>query len=150
MVHCEGDVPEPTAELLARGRELHMDANGGNCYSCHGDLGLGDGASAWEEVDGVSQRIVDDWGEEIIPRNLTSGIYRGGRRPIDIYRRISIGITGTPMPAVPDTLTEEDRWAIVHYVLSLSDVHDGVGLDSMRMRAAHAGHGDEDHDSEGH
>ncbi|MCH2104323.1 MAG: cytochrome c [Planctomycetes bacterium] len=150
VVHCEGDVPEPTAELLARGRELYMDANGGNCYSCHGDLGLGDGASAWEEVDGVSQRIVDDWGEEIIPRNLTSGIYRGGRRPIDIYRRISIGITGTPMPAVPDTLTEEDRWAIVHYVLSLSDVHDGVGLDSMRMRAAHADHSDEDHDSEGH
>ena len=150
VVHCEGDVPEPTAELLARGRELYMDANGGNCYSCHGDKGLGDGASAWEDVDGVSQRIVDDWGEEIIPRDLTSGIFRGGRRPIDIYRRIAIGITGTPMPAVPDTLTEEDRWAIVHYVLSLSDVHDGLGLDSMRMRADHADHGHEDQATEGH
>ena len=119
-----------------------MDPNGGNCFSCHGDKGLGDGASAWEDVDGVSQRIVDDWGEEIIPRDLTSGIYRGGRRPIDIYRRLTAGIHGTPMPAVPDTLTEDDRWAIVHYVLSLSDVHDGLGLHSMRMRGGRDDHGE--------
>ena len=58
------------------------------------------------------------------------------------------GINGTPMPETPDTLTEDDRWAIVHYVLSLSEVHDGRGLDSMRMRAGEEDHGD-GHDEPG-
>ena len=34
-----------------------------------------------------------------IPRNLREGSYRGGRRPIDVFWRISAGIAGTPMPA---------------------------------------------------
>ena len=34
-----------------------------------------------------------------IPRNLREGSYRGGRRPIDIFWRVSAGIAGTPMPA---------------------------------------------------
>ena len=56
----------------------------------------------------------------IIPRNLRSGIYRGGRRPIDLYYRIMAGINGSGMPAHNTLLkTEEDRWAIVAYVLNL-------------------------------
>ena len=158
LIVFDGEVPEPTAELIARGRELYMDANGGACFECHGELGLGDGTKAWEahplglDEDGdgsIDQvRIIDDWGEDLIPRDLTTGIFRGGRRPIDIYRRITAGINGTPMPAVPDTLTEDDRWAIVHYVLSLSEVHDGLGLDSMRMRGGRDDHGD-GHDEDG-
>jgi mono/diheme cytochrome c family protein len=135
LITFDGVVPMPTAERIVHGRKLFMDKNAGNCSSCHGDLGLGDGASAWEaDEDGFLNRIVDDWGFEILPRNLTTGIFRGGRRPIDIYRRITAGINGTPMPAAPDILTPDDRWDIVHYVLSLSEVHDGAGLDSMRMR----------------
>ena len=91
--------------------------------------------------------MFDEWGEDITPRNLTTGIFRGGRRPIDIYRRITTGIRGTPMPAIPDILTEEDRWALVHYVLSLSERHDGVGLDSLRVMQGDDDHG-EDHDSD--
>ncbi len=36
----------------------------------------------------------------IIPRNLRLGVFRGGRRPLDIYYRIHEGIKGTPMPQV--------------------------------------------------
>jgi mono/diheme cytochrome c family protein len=60
------------------------------------------------------------------PRNLRQGIYRGGRAPFDIYRRIYAGINGTPMPAVgpptpgaPGTLTNDEIWNLVDYVLSL-------------------------------
>jgi mono/diheme cytochrome c family protein len=60
------------------------------------------------------------------PRNLRQGIYRGGRAPYDIYRRIYAGINGTPMPAVgppspgaPGTLTNDEIWNLVDYVLSL-------------------------------
>jgi mono/diheme cytochrome c family protein len=61
-----------------------------------------------------------------IPRNLRQGIYRGGRRPLDIYRRISAGINGVPMPGVgpatpgaQGTLSPEQVWNLVDYVLSL-------------------------------
>jgi mono/diheme cytochrome c family protein len=54
-----------------------------------------------------------------IPRNLRAGMYRGGGRPIDIFWRISTGIAGTPMPAAPATLTQEEIWQLVDYVHSL-------------------------------
>ncbi|HVT28546.1 MAG TPA: cytochrome c [Lacipirellulaceae bacterium] len=61
-----------------------------------------------------------------IPRNLREGILRGGRRPIDIFWRISAGIRGMPMPAsgpaapgAPGTLTQEQIWQLVDYVQSL-------------------------------
>jgi mono/diheme cytochrome c family protein len=61
-----------------------------------------------------------------IPRNLREGIYRGGRRPIDIFWRVSAGIAGTPMPAsgpaaegAPGTLTQQEIWQLVDYVYSL-------------------------------
>ena len=65
----------------------------------------------------------------IMPRNLRHGIYRGGRRPIDVYWRILHGIDGSPMPAAsmklegapPEAigLTSEDVWHLVDYVRSL-------------------------------
>jgi mono/diheme cytochrome c family protein len=61
-----------------------------------------------------------------IPRNLRDGTYRGGRRPLDIFWRVSAGIAGTPMPAsgpasegAQGTLTQEEIWQIVDYVHSL-------------------------------
>jgi hypothetical protein len=60
------------------------------------------------------------------PRNLRENTYRGGRRPLDLYWRISAGIAGTPMPATgpaspgaQSTLTEQEIWQIVDYVQSL-------------------------------
>ena len=54
----------------------------------------------------------------ISPRNLRLGNFRGGRRPIDIYQRITSGIQGTPMPG-NTKLTEAETWGLVAYVLSL-------------------------------
>jgi mono/diheme cytochrome c family protein len=54
-----------------------------------------------------------------IPRNLREGVYRGGGRPIDIFWRVTSGIPGTPMPAAPANLTQEEIWQIVDYVHSL-------------------------------
>jgi mono/diheme cytochrome c family protein len=61
-----------------------------------------------------------------IPRNLRQGIYRGGRTPVDIYRRIYAGINGVPMPGVgpatpgaTGTLTSDEIWSLVDYTLSL-------------------------------
>jgi mono/diheme cytochrome c family protein len=62
----------------------------------------------------------------IAPRNLRQNVYRGGRRPLDIYRRIYAGINGAPMPGVgpaspgaTGTLTADEIWSLVDYVRSL-------------------------------
>jgi len=66
----------------------------------------------------------------IPPRNLRHGIYRGGRRPIDLYYRIHAGINGAPMPAAKGTVAPEDIWHIVNYVRSLPYDLDGeLGAD---------------------
>ena len=120
-----------------------MDPKQANCVQCHGENGRGTydnprPPSAWEDrVDpetGERTRVLvkDDWGNSIEVRNLSRGVFRFGRRPIDLYRRIYAGINGTPMPAhygmqitEPDgtqrPLNEEDVWHIVHYVRSLSE-----------------------------
>jgi mono/diheme cytochrome c family protein len=55
----------------------------------------------------------------IEPRNLRAGVYRGGRRPIDLFWRVHQGINGTPMPGGSSSLTEEQIWQIVDYIRSL-------------------------------
>ncbi|MBI3838498.1 MAG: c-type cytochrome [Planctomycetia bacterium] len=62
----------------------------------------------------------------ITPRNLRLGVYRGGRRPVDLFRRIYAGINGVPMPGVgptapggTGTLSPEEIWSLVDYVRSL-------------------------------
>jgi mono/diheme cytochrome c family protein len=126
----DGEVPPATPESIAHGKELFLDATKGNCFSCHGTGGRADGPSLKKNAAGLL--IVenpDDWGREIRPRNLTQGWFRGGKRPIDIYRRIYAGINGTPMPALGESkdangnplLSQQDLWDIVHYVRSLTE-----------------------------
>jgi mono/diheme cytochrome c family protein len=144
VIAYDGEVPEATDELIARGRKSFEDKGSGNCASCHGLDGRGGGESAFErDADGHRVRVSDDWGNTISPRDLTRGVFRFGRRPIDIFRRIHAGINGTPMPAHaamkdPDgnrLIPDEDIWALVHYVRSLS------------VREHHV---DEPHDGDGH
>jgi mono/diheme cytochrome c family protein len=116
-------------ESIRRGREVFLNASA-KCATCHGDAGLGNGDQTLRVQQGQTEPgLFDDWGHPIQPRNLTSGIYRGGRRPIDIYRRIYAGIKGTPMTGFgtvfqgplddDEALGEDDLWHLVNYVLSI-------------------------------
>ena len=118
---------EDTPESRARGRKTYL-SDKGKCYTCHGPLGRGDGQSATEDfwpkpgsTEKYEQRGLHDfWGQPITPRDLTKGQYRGGRRPVDIFRRVHAGIKGTPMPAFGGTvLKDEDIWDVVNYVMSI-------------------------------
>lgn len=122
--------PDASPSRLALGERVYLDAQGGNCASCHGVEGRGDGPTAIRrgEDGSVYALLRDDWGDYILPRDLTSGVFRGGTRREDVYLRIHCGIPGTPMPAVGASLdaagepllSEEEKWAVVDYVLSLS------------------------------
>lgn len=121
----DGPAPgEVDDALLARGAELFR-GNLANCASCHGANGEGDGEAIWEDHEGERRRRLDRWDQPTYPRNLTAGVFRGGGRPVDLYRRIKAGIGGTIMPAADASLTDGDIWALVHFVLSLSRGGDG-------------------------
>ncbi len=76
------------------------------------------------DEDAIPDNLRNNWGDMAYAANLTSGLLRSGNRPIDIYRRIFGGISGTPMPAFgrdPTFLEEPDRfWNVVHFVLATS------------------------------
>lgn len=132
----------PTRESILRGRDLFL---GSDCKDCHGRLAQGNGESFVDQD--VFNRVVfdgnpseraarvaeldektktlwnqkpDDWGNPLRPANLNRGIYKGGRRPIDIYWRIAKGINGAQMPAhYPSPFDEKKMWDVVNFVLAL-------------------------------
>ncbi len=97
-------VPGPGLKFrpdTARGRELYT----ASCASCHGPSGRGDGLDL----------PVDANGRPITVRDLTSGSFRGGTHPEEVFQRIRCGVPGTPMPSA-DSLNDEEIWQLVHYV----------------------------------
>jgi mono/diheme cytochrome c family protein len=108
-------VPLPSAprfseESAERGRTLYVE-NG--CIQCHGTLGRGDGPSA--------PTLVDEAGHPIRAADLSQPwTFRGGSSREDIFRTMTTGFNGTPMPGFFDALTPEDRWAITDFIVSLS------------------------------
>lgn len=101
--------PSRSPELIARGKDVYKRAK---CWECHGESGRGDGPSA--------PTLKDDGKNAIRAANLRKGwLIKGGREPRDIFMRFSTGVDGTPMPSYADALSEDDRWALAHYVASL-------------------------------
>ena len=101
--------PPATPELLARGKQLYVKAK---CWECHGDAGRGDGPSA--------DQLKDDFKFPIRPADFTKGQFKGGSHVTDIYRTMTLGLDGTPMPSFADSMNDEERWAISYFVLSFS------------------------------
>jgi len=62
---------------------------------------------------------LDEWENPLRPNNLNRGVYKGGRRPIDIYWRIAKGINGAKMPAHFPAVDAAKIWDIVNFVLAL-------------------------------
>lgn len=100
-------MPPMTPETIEKGRQAFKTHE---CVKCHG-------------LDGKGRKlpdVVDSWGNDVYAADFTSRMLHGGRRPIDIYRRIFNGVEGGGMPQIilkgdedPDTI-----WHMVHFVLS--------------------------------
>ena len=120
-----GDPPKATPELVTRGKDLYVKAK---CFQCHGPGGKGDGPSADE--------MKDLAGFPIRPADFTRGQFKGGSSVRDIFRTMSLGLDGTPMPSFADSMTEPERWAISYYVLSLSAWMDPLTGNRLEVPAA--------------
>lgn len=99
------DDPRPyervTPTLLAKGKEVYM----AQCMICHGTAGLGDGpASAAFNPK---------------PRNFTANEWKKSGGLLGLYRTITEGLPGTPMPSFGG-LSVEERMALSHYVRAFS------------------------------
>jgi mono/diheme cytochrome c family protein len=102
--------PSATNESIELGKKLYEETG---CVKCHGNLGRGDGPSA--------PTLMDEWGYPIRAANLAqSWTFRGGSTREDIFRTMTTGLNGSPMPSFADSLTPEQRWAITDFVTSLS------------------------------
>jgi cytochrome c oxidase cbb3-type subunit 2 len=117
--------PPASKTLVQRGAEVWKQAK---CWECHGQEGKGDG----EKAEGLK----DDFGFPIPPANLTTGQFKSGPTAKDIFRTMSTGLMGTPMPSFADSLSEEDRWALSYYVLSLSAFTDPLTGEKMKIAPA--------------
>jgi cytochrome c oxidase cbb3-type subunit I/II len=118
-------IPEPppaTAELVAKGKELFQRAK---CWECHGNEGKGDGPSAGQ--------LKTDAKLPIRPTDFTRGQFKGGSHVRDIFRTMTTGLNGTPMPSFADSMKDDERWAISYFVLSLSAFTDPLTGQKLQL-----------------
>lgn len=101
--------PPVTPEFVQHGKTVYAQ----NCVACHGVNGDGKGDAAGFLLPR--------------PRDFVAANYRlrstpTGRLPtdVDLFRSVSLGMPGTPMPGWKHILSENDRWAVVEYLKTLS------------------------------
>lgn len=135
----QGPHQSDLAASIQRGAELFQSEITG-CATCHGPTGRGDGkiqdfdewTKDWTIRAGIDPRNRSEWKplrklgalKPIVapPRNFSTGVFRGGSQPEEIYRRIVGGIEGSPMPAAPlqpqnpQGLTPDQVWDLVNFV----------------------------------
>ena len=94
-----GAAPKATPALLEKGKTAYTT----NCATCHGDKGDGNGvAGAYMTPK---------------PRNFVADKFKKGDTAAAVFKTVSEGLPGTAMVAFGH-LSEDDRWAITHYLLS--------------------------------
>jgi cytochrome c oxidase cbb3-type subunit I/II len=86
-------IAEVPPELVRDGKFIYRILQ---CWGCHGVSGKGDGPSA--------SALFDDWEVPIRPFDFTTGNFKFGDSPQDVYRTFNTGLNGTPMPSFYDSI----------------------------------------------
>jgi mono/diheme cytochrome c family protein len=101
--------PDVTAQFIEHGKSVYAQ----NCLACHGVKGDGKGDAAAFLLPK--------------PRNFVQANFRLRSTPpshlptdVDLFRSVSMGMAGTPMPPWRVNLNDDDRWAVVEYIKTFS------------------------------
>jgi mono/diheme cytochrome c family protein len=95
-----------TEESVAKGKELYLAQDKGNCIFCHGETGAGN----TENLPKLRRK----------PANLTNKERMTAMTDGELFWKITKGITGI-MPAGERKMkTEEERWHVVNYIRTLA------------------------------
>lgn len=86
-------------EVIATGKQLYAK----NCLRCHGEAGLGDGPAT---------KFIRP-----APKDITSAAMQDRNSDGTLFYKITEG--KKPMPPMKTTLSDEQRWQIVHFVRTL-------------------------------
>src|SRR5262245_27648388 len=89
----------PNRAQDARARELFVK----NCAACHGETGDGKGTTKLDRP----------------ARSFKDGGFSFGNTPEALFRTISVGIPGSPMPGFDSALSEDDRKLVAAFVVTL-------------------------------
>jgi mono/diheme cytochrome c family protein len=92
------------AQSIQNGFRLFRETTAAGCIGCHTDYGR------------QPNYKYDAWGTIVRPTDLTSGVYRGGRRPLDLYWRIHSGVNGANMAAFSNLLDSKAIWDLVNFL----------------------------------
>ena len=92
-------------ESIAKGKELYLTREKGNCIFCHGEAGSGNEANL--------ARLRRK------PADLTNKERMTAMSDGELFWKISKGIQGI-MPAGERRMSEEERWHVVNYIRTLA------------------------------
>jgi mono/diheme cytochrome c family protein len=92
-------------ESIAKGKELYLTREKGNCIFCHGEAGSGNEANLAR----LRRKPADLTNKERMTA-MTDG---------ELFWKVSKGITGI-MPAGERRMSEEERWHVVNYIRTLA------------------------------
>jgi high-affinity iron transporter len=90
------------AAVRARGAQLYRE----NCVLCHGENADGRGARSM----GLDRK----------PANFTDPVWSRPDGAARVYQAITHGVPGTAMPGWGAVFSDDDRWALVAFITSVS------------------------------
>jgi mono/diheme cytochrome c family protein len=97
---------EATEESIAKGKELYLDRNKGNCVFCHGETGSGNEAN----FPRLRRRPADISNKERMS-SMTDG---------EVFWKLTKGINGIMPVGERKMPNAEERWHVVNYVRTLA------------------------------
>lgn len=118
--------PAHESSAIQRGKEVYHAV--ANCQSCHrAYVGHKEFSDINLKVNG--ERVTDfdpdmyktkmqetEWGFKSLPPDFTWDFVRSATTVEELYVRLNSGVGGTAMPSWKETISDEDIWAVAHYV----------------------------------